>query len=192
MFYLSLKHFIRKHNWQLSICCARIIFSKRLAAENRDQLEVQKYAINTPFWQVPPALLTSKQHLPVTKADVLSYFRKKPAIKTAGGTCQDDVLMATMRCARRHARGHELQRCRHRVRLLVHLYSKLAGSTQSKQLRIELLYRYKPAKTSRITMFNMQRLYLYFLYFKLYVTLSGARQSPLLWGNPFGYWDIFG
>ena len=31
--------------------------------------------------------------------------------------------MATMRCARRHARGHRLQRCRQRVGLLVNLYS---------------------------------------------------------------------
>ena len=44
-------------------------------------------------------------------------------IRTAGGTCQDGVLKATMRCARRHARGHQLQRCRHRVGLLVDLYS---------------------------------------------------------------------
>ena len=74
---------------------------------------------NTPFWRhpgkFPPALLTFKRHLPVTKADVLltfctySMWRKKPAVKTAGETSQDGVLMATMRCARRHARGHQLQ-----------------------------------------------------------------------------------
>ena len=52
-----------------------------------------------------------------------SYIRKKPAVKTAGGTSQDGVLMATMRCARRHARGHRLQRFRQRVGLLVNLYS---------------------------------------------------------------------
>ena len=44
-----------------------------------------------------------------------------------------------------------------------------AGSTQSKQWRIEWLYRYKQAKTSRITVLNIQKLYLYFVYFKLYV-----------------------
>ena len=120
--------------------------------------------------------MTFKQHLPVTKADVLSYIRKKPAFKTAGGTCQDDVLMTYWwridgDDEMRHGRGHELQRCRQRVELLVDLYSQLAGSTQSKQLCIKLLYRYKPAKTSRITML------IYFLYFKLDVTLSGACQS---------------
>ena len=31
-------------------------------------------AILTPSWQVPPALLTFKRHLPVTKADVLPTF----------------------------------------------------------------------------------------------------------------------
>ena len=31
--------------------------------------------------------------------------------------CQDGVLMATMRCAKRHARGLRLHTCRHRVRL---------------------------------------------------------------------------
>ena len=55
--------------------------------------------------------------------------------------------------------------------------SGLAGSTQSKQWWIELLYRYKRAKTSRITVLNIWKLYLYFVYFKLYVTLSGAHQS---------------
>ena len=43
---------------------------------------VRKHAILTPSWQVPPALLTFKRHLPVTKADVfadVSYlYTKKP------------------------------------------------------------------------------------------------------------------
>ena len=83
-------------------------------------------AILTPSWLVPPALLTFKRHLPVTKAGILltfctykvlpvssiyiyiyivtgSYMRKKPPVKPAGGTSQDGVLMATMRCASRHA-----------------------------------------------------------------------------------------
>ena len=33
--------------------------------------------------------------------------------------------MATMRCARRHARGHQLQRCQQRVGLLVNLYQSV-------------------------------------------------------------------
>ena len=45
----------------------------------------------------------------------------------------------------------------------------LAGSTQSKQWRIELFYRWKRAKISRITVLNIRKLYLYFVYFKLYV-----------------------
>ena len=45
----------------------------------------------------------------------------------------------------------------------------MAGSTQSKQWQIELFCRYKRAKTSRITVLNIQKLYLYFVYFKLYV-----------------------
>ena len=85
-----------------------------------------QYAILTPFWLVPSALFTFKRHFPVTKADVLylkgPIYGKKPAVKTAGGTSQNDVSMATMRCARGHARGHQLQRCRHRVGLLVDLY----------------------------------------------------------------------
>ena len=32
-------------------------------------------------------------------------YTEKTAVKTAGGTSQDGVLMATMRCARRHAQG---------------------------------------------------------------------------------------
>ena len=74
-------------------------------------------AILTPSLLVPPAILTFKRHLPVTKANVVlmfctyrSYIRKKPAVKTAGGTGQDGVLMATMKCARRHARGHGADR----------------------------------------------------------------------------------
>ena len=56
-----------------------------------------------------------------TSAFVTGKCRLK--VKIAGGTCQDGVFMATMRCARRLARGHQLQRCRHRVGLLVDLYS---------------------------------------------------------------------
>ena len=54
-------------------------------------------------------------------ADVLYQNTKKPAVKTAGGTCQDGVLMATMRCAGRHTRGHQLHRCRQRAGHLVNL-----------------------------------------------------------------------
>ena len=42
-----------------------------------------------------------------------------------------------------------------------------------------LLYRYNRAKISRITALNIWKLYIHFVYFKLYVTLSGTRQS--LW-----------
>ena len=65
------------------------------------------------------------------------YIRKKPAVKTAGGISQDGVLMVTMRCARRHARGHQFQRCRQRVGLLVKLYSVPLLTTA--------VYRAKPA-----------------------------------------------
>ena len=67
-------------------------------------------AILTPSWQVPPALLTFKRHLPVTKADVLltfctfSYIRKKPTVKTAGGTCQDGVLIEDI-----HFKGADME-----------------------------------------------------------------------------------
>ena len=44
-----------------------------------------------------------------------------------------------------------------------------AGSTQSRQWRIELLCRYRRAKTSRITTLSIRKLYLYFVYFKQYV-----------------------
>ena len=59
----------------------------------------------------------------------------------------------------------------------------MAGSSWAplklnKQLRIELLYRYKRATTSRITVLNIRKLYLYFVYFKLYVYLSGGRLVP--------------
>ena len=55
----------------------------------------------------------------------------------------------------------------------------LAGSTQSKQRRIELLYQYKRAKISRITVLNIQKLYLYFVYPKLYVYFEWSPQEPL-------------
>ena len=80
----------------------------------------------TPSWLVLAARLTFKRHLPGTKTDVLLTFctykvqypkKKKPAVKTAGVTSQDGILMVTMRCARRHARGHQLQRCWERVGL---------------------------------------------------------------------------
>ena len=43
----------------------------------------------------------------------------------------------------------------------------MAGSSQSKQWRIELLYQYKQAKTMQHN--NSVKLYLYFSYFQLYV-----------------------
>ena len=55
----------------------------------------------------------------------------------------------------------------------------LAGFTQSKQWRIKFFYRYKRAKTSRITVLNIRKLYLYFVYFKLYVYFEWSPQS--LW-----------
>ena len=82
-------------------------------------------AILTPSWQVPHALLTFKRHLPVTKADILLMFctykvlyTKKAGGKNCRETFQDGILMATMKCSRRHPRGHQRQRCRHRVGVL--------------------------------------------------------------------------
>ena len=62
-----------------------------------------------------------------TKADVL--YTKKPVAKTAGGTCQDGVhvLVAMMRCARRHARS--VTRYWQWVGLLVNLCSVTQVST---------------------------------------------------------------
>ena len=44
----------------------------------------------------------------------------------------------------------------------------LAGSNQNKQWWIEFLYRYKRAETSRMKVLNIRKLYLYFVYYKLY------------------------
>ena len=44
---------------------------------------------------------------------------------------------------------------------------------------IELLYSYKQAKTSRITVLNIRKLYLYFVYFKLYVYFERSPPGPL-------------
>ena len=85
-----------------------------------------QHAIFDAIWQVSPALLTFRRHWPVTKADVLLTFctykvlyAKKAGGKNCWGNLLGGVLMATMRCARRHARGHQHQRCRHGVGLLV-------------------------------------------------------------------------
>ena len=50
---------------------------------------------------------------------------------------------------------------------------------KSKQQRRELLYWYKRAKTSRITVLNILKLYLYLLVLNCMFTLSGTRQA--LW-----------
>ena len=53
---------------------------------------VWKYTINTPFWRhpdkFPPALLTFKRHLPVTKADVLYLYTKK----AGGKNCRENLI----------------------------------------------------------------------------------------------------
>ena len=46
-------------------------------------------------------------------------MQKKNGGKNYRGNLPGGVLMATMRCARRHAREHQHQRCRHGVGLLV-------------------------------------------------------------------------
>ena len=57
----------------------------------------------------------------------------------------------------------------------------LAGFTQSKQWRIKFFYRYKRAKTSRITVLNIRKLYLYFVYFKLCAILVELASSFEKW-----------
>ena len=49
--------------------------------------------------------------------------------------------------------------------------------SQSKQWRIEFLYRYKPAKTSRITVANIRKPYLYLFILNCMFTLGEDRQS---------------
>ena len=122
-----------------SICFVRIVISQNKLNQKSDSREnlspffqcaCPKYAINTPFLTCHlasfPALLTFRRHLPVTKADVLLTFctyqvlyAKKVGGKNCRGNLLGGVLMATMRCAKRHARGHQHQRCRHGVGLLV-------------------------------------------------------------------------
>ena len=82
---------------------------------------------------------------------IRSYIRKVSAVRTAGGTSQDGVLMATMRCVRRHARSHQLQMCRHRVGLLVDLYSVAALPVElsSHWERYTYLIQFKCARYSR-------------------------------------------
>ena len=111
-------------------------------------------AILTPSGKFP-LHLTFRRHLPVTMADVFvlirSYMQKKPAVKTAGGTCRDGVLMATMRCARRHARGHQHQRCRHGVGLLVdYLFCGRIMQFQARKLSRDILARASPTCFSRL------------------------------------------
>ena len=80
------------------------------------QCTCPKYAINMPFWRHIDTILASSpctfdlagydicrlRRLTFCWRFVLirSYIRKKLAVRTAGGTCQDGILMATMRCAR--------------------------------------------------------------------------------------------
>ena len=102
-----------------------------------------QYAILTPSWQVSPALLTLKRHLPVTKADVLLTFctkiRKRQWSKLPGELARMSYLcMAMMRYARRHARKHQRQRCRQRVGLLVNLCSIAVCSIE---IRVETVTR---------------------------------------------------
>ena len=73
-------------------------------------------------------------------------------------------------------------RIRRIYELRAHNFSKgLAGSTQSKQWRMEFFCRCKRANTRRITVLNIPKLYLYFtlLYFTLFTLncMFGARQS---------------
>ena len=65
--------------------------------------------------------------------------------------------------------NRRLTKCCARVILIFSKPKGAGGSTESKQWRIELLYQYKRAKTRRITVVNIQKPYLYFIYFKLLV-----------------------
>ena len=59
-----------------------------------------QYAILTPSWQVPPALLTFKRHLPVTKADDLLTFCTYKVLYTKKAGIDGDDEMREARCAR--------------------------------------------------------------------------------------------
>ena len=63
------------------------------------------------------ALLTFKRHLSVMKTDVLYLCMKTSGGQNCRGNIQgwriDGVGWSRLRCARRHARGHKFQRCRH-------------------------------------------------------------------------------
>ena len=94
------------------------------------QCTCPKYAINMPFWRhIDTILASSRCTFDLAGYDICrlrrltfcwrfvlirSYIRKKLAVRTAGGTCQDGILMAMMRCVRWHAWG-QLQRCWHLV-----------------------------------------------------------------------------
>ena len=72
-----------------------------------------RYAILTPSWQVPPPALNFWLSR-LRKLTFCTKIRKSWWWKLPGGTCQDGILMAMMRCVRWHAWG-QLQRCWHLV-----------------------------------------------------------------------------
>ena len=71
-----------------------------------------QYAILTPYWRhpgkSPPALLTFKRHLPVTKPDVLLMFYTYKVLytkKSGGKNCRGNLPGWRIRWRRWHARG---------------------------------------------------------------------------------------
>ena len=93
------------------------------------------------------------------------FVRKMPAVNLPGYS----VLMATMRCARRH----KLQRCRHRVGLLVDLYSM----PWLCRLWQELLVCFFPLGSSTVLVFfkRFSPLWIFaLLYFDKFLLLSSS------------------
>ena len=90
---------------------------------------VRKYAILTAYWRHPGKF--PRHFWPLSDIAGYESWRFILIYEKAGAqNCRWNLpgwrRMATMRCAKRHARGYKVQRCRHRVGLLVNLYSVAA------------------------------------------------------------------
>ena len=113
--------YIQQETWNRLLHCIQFQHRLEINQKSYSRENFSSFPLSHPV-KFPRHLWPLSDIFQLRRLTFCSRFKvplwKKPAVKTTGGICR----------ARRHARGHKLQRSRHRVGILVDLYSFVPSS----------------------------------------------------------------